>query len=221
MADHPTGHGAASPGRGKPGQAAGHVPSSAGKIANAPHQPAPHAIPNGDDRRGFLGKFTAVTIGGLITLFPFLAGLATFFDPLRRASAGGRALRVGDLDSLPSDGTPRLFPVIADRKDAWNKFDAEPIGSVYVRLVNGQAIAFNSLCPHAGCGVGYDESAKIFQCPCHTSAFNLDGSKIEPSPSPRAMDTLACEIRDVGGRKEIWVTFQNFYPATDEQIAKP
>ena len=43
-----------------------------------------------DDRRGFFGKAEDDEVGGLITVFPFLAWLITFADPLRsRAKACG------------------------------------------------------------------------------------------------------------------------------------
>jgi hypothetical protein len=52
------------------------------------------------------------------------AGLLTLLDPLRRKAGISGFVHVTSLSALPEDGTPRRFPVIADRVDAWNKFPA-------------------------------------------------------------------------------------------------
>jgi Rieske Fe-S protein len=64
--------------------------------------------------------------------------------------------------------------------------------------------------------VAYDKQTDTFKCPCHNSSFAVDGAIIEPSPSPRAMDTLESEI--VGG--EILVKYENFYTGKAEKIVK-
>jgi Rieske Fe-S protein len=175
-------------------------------------------------RRNFLVAFAAAVIGGIVGLFPFAVGLFTFGDPLRRraSAAGDGYIRVASLDALPDDGVPRQFAVIADRTDAWNRFPDEPIGAIYLRRKKGekQIEAFNAICPHAGCFVAFAQERNLFQCPCHNSAFQLNGDIIQPSPSPRAMDKLACEVREAEGRKEIWVKFQDFLPGREEAIAK-
>ena len=42
----------------------------------------------------------------------------------------------------------------------------------------------HATCPHAGCAIGYSSEGNKFRCPCHNSAFEIDGCTIEPSPSP-------------------------------------
>ena len=56
--------------------------------------------------------------------------------------------------------------------------------------------------------------------PLPQQRFELDGSIIQPSPSPREMDALECTVRKQGGEKEVWVEFQNFYAGRPEPIAK-
>ncbi|MBI2825732.1 MAG: Rieske 2Fe-2S domain-containing protein [Planctomycetia bacterium] len=186
-----------------------------------PARSTPRAPASGDDRRGFVAKATAVLIGGLLVVFPFLAGLRVFADPLRRQGGRGVFLKITSLDSLADDGTPREFPVIADRRDSWNSYPSEPIGAVYLRRIEGPAKveAFSVVCPHLGCFVGFIRERDIFRCPCHTSAFALDGAVIS-GPSPRGMDKLECQVRTEGGRDEVWVKFENFYTGRTEQVAK-
>src|SRR5262249_17337269 len=110
------------------------------------------------------------------------------------------------------------FPVIdAARDDAWTRVQNVPVGSVQlIRQPNSDEIlALNSTCPHAGCLVPYSAEKDCFACPCHTSMFDLTGARIDPapSPSPRDMDTLNCEVRDGA----VWVEYQNFQIATPEK----
>jgi menaquinol-cytochrome c reductase iron-sulfur subunit len=172
----------------------------------------------GPDRRGFFKKLAANVIGGIITLVPLAAGLAVWLDPVRRKSkTGGQLVRVASLSALPEDGVPRKFPVLASRVDAWNKSPATAVGAVYLRRVKDQKpIAFNVVCPHAGCFVDYVPGKQDFLCPCHNSTFALDGKVNDPaSPAPRGLDQLEVEIRD---GSEIWVNFENFRAGIHEKI---
>jgi len=187
-----------------------------------------HSEPADDDRRGFFGKATAVVIGGLITVFPAAAGLFTFADPLRsRAKAGGddepgTLVRVATLEALPDDGVPRQFPVIADRQDAWNRFPNEAIGAVYLRRQKGsdQIEAFNATCPHAGCFVNFVADRSDYQCPCHNSAFDVDGH-CKYGPSPRDLDSLTAEVRGDGDEQAIWVRYVDFIVGVENKQPKP
>src|SRR5437870_5037199 len=115
---------------------------------------APTHNPQGDDRRGFLKKFLASAIGAVLGLAPVAAGVRMLLDPLRRRGATGGFVRVASLDAVPADGVPRKFPVLADREDAWNKFQQVPVGAVYLRrTAEGKLDALNVVCPHAGCFV--------------------------------------------------------------------
>ena len=210
-----------------------HPPISSHPIGNFdPSEPVMSASPapktpaksNSPPRRGFIAEIAAVVIGGIVTVFPFLTGVVAISDPLRHGKRESRLIRVATLDSVPDDGIPRSFPVISDRQDAWTHYPPEPIGSVYLSREPGQTTvrAFNALCPHAGCFVAYLACKKYFQCPCHTSAFGVDGqirSDVSNVP-PRGMDALECEVRNEGGASEIWVDFQNFQTGIKEKIAK-
>ncbi len=182
-------------------------------------------LPAPPPRRSFLAKLATVLIGAVVVLFPFLAGAFVVSDPLRKAKdqAGKiKFLRVCELEAVPDDGIPRAFPIIADRQDAWTRFPAESIGTVYLIRDPGQSTVrvFNAICPHAGCLVGYLAAKKYFQCPCHTSAFGLDGEILAEvsSVSPRGMDSLDCEVRSIDGGAEVWVKFENFQTGLKEKI---
>ena len=103
--------------------------------------------PDGKDRRWFI-KFWAGALGALAGVFPVLAGLTMVFDPLRRKGSSGKLVKVASLDALPKDGVPRIYPVLAERTDAWNKFPQVRIGAVFLnRSQDGQVRALNVSCP--------------------------------------------------------------------------
>ena len=184
-----------------------------------------------DDRRNFVAKMASVVIGATVGLVPFIAGVLSFMNPLSSknrtpeiyAGKSGDAVegyvRVTTLDALSDGGAPQRFPVIDDKFDAWNFTPDQAIGAVYVRRQGETVTVFNATCPHAGCSVQCDGTK--FVCPCHNSAFNLDGTKTDsssgrPNPSPRSMDELETRIED----GQVWVDFKNFYTGRHEKVAK-
>lgn len=177
----------------------------------------------GATRRGIL----ATVIGGFVGLFPLAAGLFTFANPLRRGKEAaaddkpGQLVRIAPLAALPDDGVPRQFPVIADRQDAWTRYQDEAIGAVYLSRQPGseKIEAFNATCPHAACFVAFNHERDAYQCPCHDSVFNVEG-KLTSGPSPRGLDLLDAEIRPAGDQKEIWVRYVDYYAGIEEKVAK-
>jgi menaquinol-cytochrome c reductase iron-sulfur subunit len=169
-------------------------------------------------RRGFFKHAFCVVIGAVAGLIPLGAGVTVLLDPLwRKSSAGAGMLRVTTLDSVPADGVPHKFPVVATLVDAWNKYSEMPIGAVYLRRTSDDKVeALNVVCPHAGCFVDFLAARDCFLCPCHNSMFTLEGRIADrASPAPRGMDTLPVEVRN---GKEIWVAYQNFEAGRAEKI---
>jgi menaquinol-cytochrome c reductase iron-sulfur subunit len=180
-------------------------------------------------RRGFLVKMTALIAGSAALITPAAVGIAAFLNPLRQKTLAGGFIRVASLDSLPEDGSPQKYPIIADRSDAWNFFPNVPVGAVYLRRAGkDQVEALQVVCPHAGCSIMVGKAGKtgtgplnekgpvpIFFCPCHAASFDLSGKRLgAASPSPRNMDSLETEIRD----NEVWVKFKNFRTGTANKI---
>jgi menaquinol-cytochrome c reductase iron-sulfur subunit len=171
----------------------------------------------GTDRRGFFKKLLATVLGAIAAMVPVAAGLMVATDPLQRKTAAGAAVKVTTLDALPADGVPRRFPVIAAKTDAWNRFEAAPVGAVYLRrMADGSVAALNVVCPHAGCFVDFVPGSGKFLCPCHQSSFAVDGKIADArSPSPRGLDSLAVEVKGDGS---VWVTFENFQAGRPDKV---
>ncbi len=179
--------------------------------------------PSPPTRRGFLAKLLALTCGIFVCAVPAAIGLVASLSPLRWKSRAGRFVRLTSLAALPADGTPRRFPVVADRTDAWNRFPNEPIGAVFLcRTAEDTVEAFQVVCPHAGCSITYetasDGGAGKFFCPCHAASFGLDGSRLDKtSASPRDMDTLEVRIEN---ETDVLVKFEDFETGTSRKVAK-
>jgi len=170
----------------------------------------------GQPRRTFLTAVGALAAGAVAQLIPIASGVASLFDPLRKGGGASGMVMVTKLDVLPADGAPQKFTVTTDQVDAWTTYRNTPVGAVYLRRVDDGVRALNVVCPHAGCFVNLAEGAESFACPCHESAFSLDGEVSDPdSPSPRPMDTLEVEVRN---DDEVWVRFQNFLPGREEKV---
>ena len=193
-------------------------------MANSSEQPQqPRVKDAGENRRSFF----AVLTGGLAMLAPVGAGIWSFLSPLF-LKAKSPKVRVALLSQVPADGKPHFFTVIADRQDAWTHYEAQKIGAVYLIRQPGEAVptAFTAKCPHAGCSIGYAAEEEIFKCPCHTSAFDLGGGRVngDEEVAPRDMDTLAVEtrVREVAAGEppvtEVLVTFVDFKTGHGEKI---
>lgn len=170
------------------------------------------------DRRSALRRLAAA-LWAIAIAIP--TGVATVFglDPIlrKKSATGPRRDRVTTLNSLPDDGTPVDFPVLADKVDAWNRFTNTEIGRVWLRkMPNGQVLAWNARCPHVGGLIDYKPDAEEFVCPLHHSLFKTDGERIN-KVAPRAMDSLDVEIED----GVVYVAYADFVLNTDskEEIA--
>jgi Rieske Fe-S protein len=164
----------------------------------------------GHERRSLLKAITGGLIAsvGAALAAPVMAFLG---GPLRRPTVrgGDEPVPVADLDRLP-EGTPvAARVVVAERIDAWAKIAGVPLGAVWIVRRGDRVECLSSTCPHAGCFVDWSAADNRFACPCHKSAFDLDG-KVIAGPSPRPMDALEAEVKD--GR--VLVRYRRFRQAT-------
>ena len=82
--------------------------------------------------------------------------------------------------------------------------DDYPLGSVtpieggnfyVVHLEDGGLLAIYKKCTHLGCVVPYEPTLGEFVCPCHGSAFTLEGDLVNP-PAPRPLDLFLLTVVD-------------------------
>jgi thiosulfate dehydrogenase [quinone] large subunit len=54
----------------------------------------------------------------------------------------------------------------------------------------GEFVAFDAVCPHAGCTVEFAQSQDILVCPCHGSLFNASTGAVEQGPAASGLRTI-------------------------------
>jgi Rieske Fe-S protein len=168
-------------------------------------------------RRSLFARLGGVLMGLIGTTLSAPA-LLFLMDPLRRRHDGGKAAAVPvarekDVPDLDRGGQPLRATVVAKNvRDAWSRVPEVKQGSVWLYRRGGELTCLSTTCPHAGCAIDYDEKRNIFACPCHKSAFGLDGVRRE-GPSPRDMDRLEVEVKD----GEVLCRYQRFRTAISDK----
>jgi cytochrome b6-f complex iron-sulfur subunit len=152
-----------------------------------PIAPAVNVVPP-LTRREFLNYAWLSSLG-----FVFLVGVggATFFFAFPRFKAGefGGIFPVGKAgDVLPKPTDPPFH---------------NTDGKFWLSNVNGMIIALYDVCVHLGCLYAWQEVTGRFECPCHGSKYQKDGTYIE-GPAPRSLDRMV--ISYVGAGNQVVAT---------------
>src|SRR6266566_1011939 len=63
--------------------------------------------------------------------------------------------------------------------------------AIVVQLRAGRFLAFDAVCPHAGCVVAFEVAAELFVCPCHGSEFNASTGAVLRGPAATGLTTIA------------------------------
>ncbi|MCB9134138.1 MAG: Rieske (2Fe-2S) protein [Anaerolineales bacterium] len=130
-------------------------------------------------RRDFLSLFWGAAGAVALTELSFV-GLR-FLAPRPVVGEFGGVFNVGAVDNFPPGS---VTPV--------------EVGRFYVvRLTDGGLLALYRRCTHLGCAVPYDPAVGQFVCPCHGSAFTMDG-EVQNAPAPRPLDLFPLTINEVG-----------------------
>jgi nitrite reductase/ring-hydroxylating ferredoxin subunit len=64
---------------------------------------------------------------------------------------------------------------------------------------SGELHAVSAVCTHMGCIVGFNETDRTWDCPCHGSRFGLSGEVIH-GPAVKALAAAGAATKEVAGR---------------------
>jgi Rieske Fe-S protein len=126
-------------------------------------------------RRAWLAQLgwraAMAAVGGAV-----LAGVAV----ARRRSPRVRGVPVASLDQVPPGA-------------AFRTRDAD--SPVIVLNVGGEIRAFDAVCTHEGCPLGWNPDQRLIRCPCHGGAYDTAG-KVVDGPPPAPLHRLEAEVGD-------------------------
>ncbi len=132
---------------------------------------------NGVSRRDFL-KIAWGAAGALALVEAAGVGLSFFSPRVVEGEFGG----IFDAGAVDSFAVGSVTPFTQGR-------------FYLVRMPDGGFLALYRKCTHLGCAVPWNPAEGRFVCPCHASAFEMDGTVINP-PAPRPLDRFQVTIVD-------------------------
>jgi len=137
-------------------------------------------ISGAESRRDFLKKLWK----GLM-IVAVLEFVTVFFGFLFSGKSNGKKEEPKNLMEAGPAGSFRINSVTAFRN-----------GRFYLaRLADGGFMALSLRCTHLGCSINWEEDKNRFICPCHSSAFRIDG-EVQNPPAPSALDYFPVMIEN-------------------------
>ena len=109
------------------------------------------------------GQLGAGSTSGVTTTTPSSHSSGTLLGPAKQVPVGQSATF-----TIPSSGDP----------------------GIVVQVTSGQFVAYDAVCPHAGCQVGYYPANHVLACPCHGSQFQLETGAVMNGPAPHGLAKL-------------------------------
>ncbi len=160
-----------------------------------------------ESRRNFLlgiltggaGMLGLVWIGSILHIIPQAANTASPPD----TSATGTPDLSGTAASGSTPGTSTtIAQVSAVPSNSSVSFtitsNSDP--GVLVHLKNGQFVAYDAVCTHAGCPVDYDPSSQLLLCPCHGAAFDpAKGAAVVQGPANTPLAQVSIHVDNASG----------------------
>lgn len=112
-------------------------------------------------------------------------------------ATGAQRVAIGAASSVPSGGSgqftiPSSSPIPAQ---------LQGLPGLVVNK-NDAYLAYDAVCPHAGCTVFYDAQADLIACPCHGSTFAVATGDVLGGPAPTGLTKL--DVVEDGG--ELYLT---------------
>jgi thiosulfate dehydrogenase [quinone] large subunit len=162
------------------------------------------SLPEGMSRGAFIGTVvagTAVVVGAV-------AGIGRIFAP---ASASTVVLGGGSSTTTPSSSTTApgggasttTTTASAPSGTAIGPATQVPVGgsasftdpksgdpSLVIQHTSGTFVAFDAICPHAGCTVAYKSASNIIACPCHGSEFSPRTGAVITGPATSGLTPI-------------------------------
>ncbi len=158
------------------------------------------------------GAVIGLVAGGTAVLAGAVAGLGRVFAPSSSNTAGTLPATTTSTTSpattttaagAPTTSAPSTTTAPAPKGTAIGPSSSVPVGgsaaftdpksgdpSLVIQHTSGEFVAFDAICPHAGCTVAYQGSANIITCPCHGSEFNPKTGAVTVGPATTGLTPI-------------------------------
>jgi quinol---cytochrome c reductase iron-sulfur subunit, bacillus type len=144
-------------------------------------------------RRKFYAVFINLLGAGAAAVIAVPSAIYLLLRP--KSPGAGTMVEVANLADLET-GVPKEIVYHRTRVDGWTA-TKEKTTTWVVKNGPESAVAFSPACPHLGCIYHWEDEQGLFRCPCHDSAFGLDG-KVLAGPAPRPLDRFVSRVE--GGK---------------------
>jgi len=141
------------------------------------------------ERRGFIK--TAALFGFAVTLTGIPLASYVIAPALKKGT--GKWVDFGAVQDL-NPGSIEMLSYEFMVKDGWQVLPQR--GFVWAKTETaGKIHIFSSTCTHLACNVIWREEEEIFECPCHSGRFDINGQPIAGPPT-KPLSALAHKIQD-------------------------
>jgi thiosulfate dehydrogenase (quinone) large subunit len=143
-----------------------------------------------------VGAMTAAVAGVAAVLGGAAAGLGRAIGGTPASTGGTHLLSSGPTSTTKSTATTPSSGSGTPEGTAVGSAASVPVGgsaaftdphsgdpSIVIQQTEGDFVAFDAICPHAGCTVAYQAASKIIACPCHGSEFNPKSGDVIRGPA--------------------------------------
>jgi thiosulfate dehydrogenase (quinone) large subunit len=122
---------------------------------------------------------TPVTIATTTTTTPHTTTTPTTTTPPTTTTAPKHAgSLIGNASEVP-DNSSAIFTIPSNNDPG-----------IVIHTAAGPFVAYNAVCPHMGCTVGYSTATEIIVCPCHGSEFQVSDGDVVQGPATRGLTKL-------------------------------
>ncbi|HEY4928320.1 MAG TPA: Rieske 2Fe-2S domain-containing protein [Acidimicrobiales bacterium] len=153
------------------------------------------------------GAFIGIVAAGTAVLVGTVAGIGRLFAPAPNTATatlgGGSATTTPTTAAVGGGGSTTTTVAGAPKGTAIGPASQIPVGGsasftdpksgdpgLVIQRTADQFVAFDAICPHAGCTVAYQSGANIIACPCHGSEFNPTTGAVLNGPATSGLTTI-------------------------------
>ncbi|MEO8972793.1 MAG: TQO small subunit DoxD [Ktedonobacteraceae bacterium] len=155
-----------------------------------------------ESRRNFI--WGIVTGGGAMLVVAWFWNLAHTADttvPTAPSSSGSTTTGASSTPAAAGSGST-IAQVSQVQNNSSVNFTLASNGDpgILVRLNNGQFVAYDATCTHAGCPVDYDPGSQMLICPCHGATFDPSKSAaVVQGPAPAPLTNVPIQVNNSTG----------------------